>query len=283
MTGVLAALGAALAWTSASALWRSLSGIGPALQLNSLKNGLATLLFLPVLLSLAWQEHLVGSLLLLASGVIGIAAGDSFYLAALRRLGTRRTLTVEAIGPVLASLGTVTLTGESLTARAWIGAALVSAAVLLIAWPRNSDRDSSFNRNGLLCSLIAVICGLSGAFLARQVLVTGDFSPLESAAIRLLGGALALLPFSARAWQKLPSQPASINSRLVIATVLGTNLGIVLQQVVFQQLPVGPGVTLISTAPVMALVAARFEGDPLQPRGIAAAVLAVAGVAFTCL
>ena len=283
MTGVLAALGAALAWTSASALWRSLSGIGPALQLNSLKNGLATLLFLPVLLSLAWQEHLVGSLLLLASGVIGIAAGDSFYLAALRRLGTRRTLTVEAIGPVLASLGTVTLTGESLTARAWIGAALVSAAVLLIAWPRNSDRDSSFNRNGLLCSLIAVICGLSGAFLARQVLVAGDLSPLESAAIRLLGGALALLPFSARAWQKLPSQPASSNSRLVIATVLGTNLGIVLQQVVFQQLPVGPGVTLMSTAPVMALVAARFEGDPLQPRGIAAAVLAVAGVAFTCL
>ncbi len=283
MTGVLAALGAALAWTSASALWRSLSGIGPALQLNSLKNGLATLLFLPVLLSLAWQEHLVGSLLLLASGVIGIAAGDSFYLAALRRLGTRRTLTVEAIGPVLASLGTVTLTGESLTARAWIGAALVSAAVLLIAWPRNSDRDSSFNRNGLLCSLIAVICGLSGAFLARQVLVAGDLSPLESAAIRLLGGALALLPFSARAWQKLPSQPASINSRLVIATVLGTNLGIVLQQVVFQQLPVGPGVTLMSTAPVMALVAARFEGDPLQPRGVAAAVLAVAGVAFTCL
>ena len=283
MTGVLAALGAALAWTSASALWRSLSGIGPALQLNSLKNGLATLLFLPVLLSLAWQEHLVGSLLLLASGVIGIAAGDSFYLAALRRLGTRRTLTVEAIGPVLASLGTVTLTGESLTARAWIGAALVSAAVLLIAWPRNSDRDSSFNRNGLLCSLIAVICGLSGAFLARPVLVGGDIYPLQSASIRLLGGALALLPFSARAWQKLPSKPASINSRLVIATVLGTNLGIVLQQVVFQQLPVGPGVTLMSTAPVMALVAARFEGDPLQPRGIAAAVLAVAGVAFTCL
>ena len=243
MTGVLAALGAALAWTSASALWRSLSGIGPALQLNSIKNGLATLLFLPVLLGLAWQEQLVGSLLLLASGVIGIAAGDSFYLAALRRLGTRRTLTVEAIGPVLASLGTVTLTGESLTARAWIGAALVSAAVLLIAWPGNSDRNSSFNRNGLLCSLIAVICGLSGAFLARQVLVAGVLSPLQSAAIRLLGGALALLPFSARAWQTLPNQPAAINSRLVIATVLGTNLGIVLQQVVFQQLPVGPGVT----------------------------------------
>ena len=69
----------------------------------------------------------------------------------------------------------------------------------------------------------------------------------------------------------------------MIATVLGTNLGIGLQQVVFQQLPVGPGVTLMSTAPVMALVAARFEGDSLQPRGVGAALLAVAGVAFTTL
>ena len=283
MTGVLAALGAALAWTSASALWRSLSNVGSALQLNCLKNSLATMLFLPILLTLPWSRFPIDSLLLLASGVIGIALGDSFYLAALRRLGTRRTLTVEAIGPVLASIGTVSLARESLTLQAWIGAALVSTAVLLIAWPNGSDGNGSFNRDGLLCSLMAVICGLSGAFLARQVLVGGDLSALQSASIRLLGGALALLPFSAGAWRKLPSQPASIDARLVIATVLGTNLGIGLQQVVFQQLPVGPGVTLMSTAPVMALVAARFEGDPLQPRGIGAALLAVTGVAFTSL
>ena len=283
MTGVLAALGAALAWTSASALWRSLSNVGSALQLNCLKNSLATMLFLPILLTLPWSRFPIDSLLLLASGVIGIALGDSFYLAALRRLGTRRTLTVEAIGPVLASIGTVSLARESLTLQAWIGAALVSTAVLLIAWPNGSDGNGSFNRDGLLCSLMAVICGLSGAFLARQVLVGGDLSALQSASIRLLGGALALLPFSAGAWRELPSQPAAIDARLVIATVLGTNLGIGLQQIVFQQLPVGPGVTLMSTAPVMALVAARFEGDPLQPRGIGAALLAVTGVAFTSL
>ena len=50
---------------------------------------------------------------------------------------------------------------------------------------------------------------------------------------------------------------------------------------VFHQMAVGPGVTLMSTAPVMALMISRFEGDPIQLRGVAAAVLAVAGVAFT--
>ena len=163
MTGVVAALGAALAWTSASALWRSLTRVGPAVQLNCLKNSLATVLFLPILLLLPWSRFPIDSLLLLASGIIGIALGDSFYLAALRRLGTRRTLTVEAIGPVLASLGTVTLARESLTSQAWIGAALVTTAVLLIAWPDGSENQFVQWRR-LLCSWMAVICGLSGAF-----------------------------------------------------------------------------------------------------------------------
>ena len=83
--------------------------------------------------------------------------------------------------------------------------------------------------------------------------------------------------------RNLPKSTGRHRRAVVIATVLGTNLGIGLQQIVFQQLPVGPGVTLMSTAPVMALVAARFEGDPLQPRGIGAALLAVTGVAFTSL
>ena len=52
---------------------------------------------------------------------------------------------------------------------------------------------------------------------------------------------------------------------------------------VFQTLPVGQGVTLLSTAPVMALLLARLEGDRLQLSGVLAAVLAVAGVACTSL
>ena len=115
MAGLLAALGAAMAWTTASSLWRSVSSSGSALQLNTIKNGLATLLFLPVLLSLPWRANGQGVTLLLLSGVIGIAVGDSFYLAALRRLGTRRTLTVEAIGPVLGSIGSVLLMQDTLS------------------------------------------------------------------------------------------------------------------------------------------------------------------------
>ncbi len=275
MIGVVAALAAALAWTTASSLWRSLSDQGSALQLNTLKNGLATLLFVPVLALLPWQDNAAAIGWLVLSGGVGIAAGDSFYLAALRRLGTRRTLTLEALGPVLASLGSVVLMGEQLSAGAWLGALLVAGAVVLVA---DSDGPLHRDRQGLVFGLLAVVCGLTGAFLARQVLISSELTPLQTAAVRLLGGWLALLPLLRARGSRLDGRSGS-GLRILLATALGTNVGIVLQQLVFQTMPVGPGVTLMSTAPVMALVAGPFEGDPIQPRGVLAAVLAVAGVA----
>ena len=280
MTGQFAALGAALAWTLASGLWRSLSHQGSALALNAWKNGMASLIFLPVLVSLPWLDNRDAVPWLLLSGVVGIAAGDSFYLAALRRLGTRRTLTIEALGPVLASVGSVVLMGEALSPQAWVGAAMVTTAVALVA---GSSVDLSRDRAGLALALMAVICGLVGAFLAREVLSTTALTPLQTASVRLCGGWLGLVPLLLhRAEAALPSIRAR-RGRVLLATLLGTNLGILLQQMVFQQMAVGPGVTLMSTAPVMALLIGRFEGDPIQPRGVAAALLAVAGVACTSL
>ena len=101
--------------------------------------------------------------------------------------------------------------------------------------------------------------------------------------MRLCGGWLGLLPLlRPRAQSARPSIRAK-GGRILLATLLGTNLGILLQQMVFQQMAVGPGVTLMSTAPVMALLVGHVEGDPIQPRGVAAALLAVAGVACTSL
>ena len=271
-----------MAWTTASALWRSLSPFGTAIELNSLKNGLALLLFLPFLISLPWTDQGGAIALLLLSGLIGIAAGDSCYLGGLRRLGTQRALTVEAMGPVLASLGGVLMMGDTVRPTAWAGALLVSCAVVLVAKQAKASLSTNGTALGLLLCVLAVMCGLSGAFLSRHVLITSALTPMQSAAIRLLGGWLGLLPLLRG--RLLPQQlPIGVMPKVVLATLLGTNLGIVLQQVVFQTLPVGQGITLMSTAPVMALFLHRLEGESLQWQGIVAGLFAVFGVALSSL
>jgi drug/metabolite transporter (DMT)-like permease len=280
--GHQAALAAAMAWTTASALWRSLSQFGTAIELNGLKNGLALLFFLPFLFTLPWTDQIGAIVVLLLSGVIGIAAGDSFYLGGLRRLGTQRALTVEAIGPVLASMGGVLMMGDTVRPASWAGALLVSCAVVLVAQQSKASSATNGTAFGLLLCVLAVMCGLSGAFLSRHVLITSSLSPMQTAAIRLLGGWLGLLPLlRGRLCPK--HLPKGVVAKVVLATLLGTNLGIVLQQIVFQILPVGQGITLMSTAPVMALFLHRLEGESLQWQGVVAGLLAVSGVALSSL
>ena len=288
MIGVVAALAAALAWTVASGMWRSLPTSLNSLQLNGLKNAIATLVFVPVLIALPWLEqwHSIG--LLLISGFIGIAIGDTFYLSALRRLGTRRTLTIEAISPLLAGIGSAVLMGEPQSSQAWIGAFLVSISVVMVARqapPRKgniANNTAMSQRLGIIFSLAAVICGLSGAFLSRLVLKQGELMPLDTSAVRLLGGLLLLTPL-------LMSFPISFTGphpaqkrwhKVIMATLLGTNLGILLTQVVFRLLPVGQGVTMLSTAPVMALALSRQEGDRPRLAGILSSLFSVIGVAL---
>jgi drug/metabolite transporter (DMT)-like permease len=280
--GHQAALAAAMAWTTASALWRSLSQFGTAIELNGLKNGLALLFFLPFLFTLPWTDQTGAIVVLLLSGVIGIAAGDSFYLGGLRRLGTQRALTVEAIGPVLASMGGVLMMGDTVRPAAWAGALLVSCAVVLVAQQSKASSATNGTAFGLLLCVLAVMCGLSGAFLSRHVLITSSLSPMQTAAVRLLGGWLGVLPLL-RGRLSPKHLPKGVVAKVVLATLLGTNLGIVLQQIVFQSLPVGQGITLMSTAPVMALFLHRLEGESLQWQGVVAGLLAVSGVALSSL
>ena len=48
----------------------------------------------------------------------------------------------------------------------------------------------------------------------------------------------------------------------------------------FEEKPVGLGVNLMGTAPVMVILIEVFEGDAIQPFGILAALLSVIGIAM---
>ena len=288
--GILAGLAAALAWTVASSIWRSLATSLTAIQLNGLKNVLACGALLPVLITLPWSNQTQALLLLLLSGGLGISLGDTFYFAALRRLGTRRTLTLESLSPVAAACSGWLAMGERLSAQAWAGALVVTVSVMIVAQQqppdatRMPDRSRGAQLQGLLMAMLAVICGVLGAAISRSVLLNTELTPLQSAACRLLGGLLLLLPWlRGRARCPRPRPHQLRWPRVLVATLLGTVVAIVLQQVVLQQLPLGIGVTVLSTAPVMALLVARAEKDHLGWQGLTASLLAASGVALSVL
>ncbi|WP_216915290.1 DMT family transporter [Synechococcus sp. CCAP 1479/13] len=296
---VAAALAAAFCWAFSSLLWRRLPTSLSAARLNLLKNLLAVALLLPLALVMPWQMAPRSLVLLALSGVLGIALGDTLFFAALRRLGTRRTLTIDAGGPAVTSLAGVALLGEVPRPAQWLGIALITLAVLLVVHQRAPRQDgpeaglptggdgaggalASNDGLGVALALGALACGSGGALLARAGLLAGGPEPLQAATLRLAAAALVMLPLLVglpRAAQG--PRPAGRRWPLALAaTLLGTSAGIALQQTALAGLPGGLAVALLSTAPVMALPLAALEGDRPGWRGVLAAAAALAGVSL---
>ncbi len=281
---VAAALAAAFCWAFSSLLWRRLPTSLSAARLNLLKNLLAVALLLPLALVLPWQMAPRALVLLALSGVLGIALGDTLFFAALRRLGTRRTLTIDAGGPAVTSLAGVALLGEVPRPAQWLGIALITLAVLLVVHQRapREDQPAGAEAAGVALALGALACGSGGALLARAGLLAGGPEPLQAATLRLAAAALVMLPLLAGLPRAVRGpRPAGRRWPLALAaTLLGTSAGIALQQTALAGLPGGLAVALLSTAPVMALPLAALEGDRPGWRGVLAAAAALAGVSL---
>ena len=288
MFGIISALGAASSWTYACYLWRQQTQYLSAAQINITKNIIAFIIFFPVFLTFDFQSSIKDVFLLLLSGVIGISIGDTFYIISLKKLGTRRTLTIEALSPVIATILGAFFLKEMLSLKQLIGVLFVSISLVGVAIEKTKNTKnlilSNAIKEGYIFALLSVLCAVMAAALSRFVLLNSDLNPFQTTEIRLLGSIFALLPTLRKkltdSFRKIP-----LNNKLslLFATFLGTNIGILLQQNVFKLLPIGLGWTLLSTSPLMALFFARAEGEEVNLKTYVLTVTTVLGIGIVFL
>lgn len=132
--GEIAALSASAVWAMASIIFSRLGKTVSALALNWLKCAIALGLMFAVLFILdgrLWPHSLSleETALLAASGLVGLAVGDTAFFGALNRLGARRTLLFAALAPPMTALMAVPVLGEPLGAPLVVGMALTMGGV----------------------------------------------------------------------------------------------------------------------------------------------------------
>ncbi len=200
---------------------------------------------------------------MILSGCIGIALGDTFYISALKLLGTRKTLTVEALTPIIAGFIGLIFLHESLSIRAWIGVVIVSFSLIVIIQEKNLPVEERITYKGYIFASLSVLCAVCAATLSRIVLINSEFNPFQTTTIRLFGAIAVLTPFVRIPINKYKDLLCKKLYPLFFATLLGTNLGILLQQFVFQILPIAIGWTLLSISPILSLFFAKWESEEL--------------------
>jgi len=291
LIGIFSALGASLSWTYACFIWRSQTNHSRPLDINLLKNLFAFIFFSPALFTLKDIIQFKFLILLLLSGVIGIGIGDSFYLKSLKLIGTRKTLSIEALSPILAALSGGIFINENLSIKSWIGIIIVSISFISILKNKNKliDKNSNFSNNyfafrNYIFSFLSILCAVAGALISRFVFLETNLNPLQTTELRLLGSLIFLIIISRF---KINFFINNLNSnekiKFILSILLGTNIGIYLQQLVFQNLPLGIGWTILSTSPIFSLFLAKREEGELSKETITFTIFLFFGISLIIL
>jgi len=288
MIGFLAAISAVFFWTFACSIWRKESENLLPRQINIYKNVLASIFFFPVVFTISWLSNISSIFILIVSGVVGIALGDNLYINSLKIIGTRKTLSFEALTPIIATaLGTLSI-NEIYHQKVWIGSLIVSFSLLMIVRQNTFDKEDYRETNilGSLFALGSVICSVLAAMLSRIILISSTLTPLQTTEIRLLSASIFLFLIYKKDFLYFFHDNALTkknHSNLILSTFLGTNCGILFQQIVFKFLPIGIGWTLLSLSPIFTLFLSNREGDKINKLTIIYTLLSLVGVAITLI
>ncbi|MCW6037878.1 DMT family transporter [Spirulina subsalsa FACHB-351] len=289
--GALAALGAALFWALATVIYGQVGQTFAPLWLNLFKGGIAIALLTLTLLLTADpipSQVLAPVGLLLISGVVGIGLGDTAFLFALSKLGARRTLLLETLAPPLTACLAWLFLGETLPLRAWLGIVLVLLGVGWVIAERTPDwvRDPAHLKQGLLWGVLSTLCQGVGAVLSRAALVQSTLTPLWSTLLRLLGGMgmIILLLALLKTGQRRPTgqilRSPKLWGAIALAALLGTYLGIWLQQTAFKLAPAGIAQTFLATSPLFVLPLAALLKEPISLRAVLGVFIALLGISL---
>ena len=266
MIGILSAFGAATSWTYACFIWRAQTQKYKSIDINLIKNIIAFLVFIPAFINLSSITELKHIFILLISGIVGIGLGDTFYLKSLQTIGTRKTLSVEALSPLMAALSGEIFINENLITKSWVGIIIVSISLFIILKKGNNlkEENAPFSEKNNIkifaFPFFSVLCAVLGGLFSRMVFLQSNLSPFLTTEIRLLGAIIFLITLKGfKINFFLKNIEKQQKKRFLISILLGTNIGILLQQIAFKTLPIGIGWALLSTSPVISLLFAKNE------------------------
>ncbi len=196
--GEFFSIACALGWACAVVLFRKSGETLPAFELNLVKNLVGVLLMFPTALIFGGaipQYGGTGWMLVIGSGVLGIALADYWYLRALNLLGAGRTAITASLYAPFVVLLSMAFLGESLGWYQWLGFSLVLGGILLVAWHRHQTVVTKEDmRKGVFFGVISVLLMALGVIMVKRILETQSF--FWTVHWRLFAGLIGLLIFA---------------------------------------------------------------------------------------
>lgn len=281
--GGLAALASAVVWALGSIMFRKIGEEVTPFGMNLCK-GIIGLFYLSVVIILSgFKPVSVSTFLLLgASGLLGIALGDTLFFKALLYLGPRLTVLLETMGSVFTVILAVVFLRERFSLVVWCGLFLTITGVTWVLWDGFEMKKVNKNwHNGIKYALLSALCMSLGIIFAKKVIEST--SALQANFIRFFGGVIGIITWGLITRNLKSSLRTFTNPRLLKFTLLTVFVvifgGFWLFLVALKYVDASIATILNSTTPLFILpMSAVFLKEKISFQAVIGAIIAVCGV-----
>jgi drug/metabolite transporter (DMT)-like permease len=285
--GITAALASAASWALGSILFKRLGESLSSLAMT-LAKGTVSILFLAVALLIIKADpiQLEPLLLLVFSGFLGIAVGDTCFFEALRDLGPHAVVVLMMLGQVLTVLLAVLFLGDTPTLAAWIGIVLVIVGIGVVIFPKLGAGGSLSNIRGIIFGLASVLSMSVSIIVAKKALDT--VGTIQATLIRMIAGTVGVFLFGLACrrlehWV-LPLREPKLAIRFVLSVCVVTFGGFWLSIVAIKYVDVSIANTLNSTEPLFVLpLTAILLKEKITLQALLGTLITLGGIVLLCL
>jgi drug/metabolite transporter (DMT)-like permease len=295
MIGELAALGAALSWAIAPLMYRkALSSTKPIIA-NIVRSATNAVVLVAILFGAGLAGTVAGLPLwvivaVVASGVLGLGIGDTFYMIGLKTVGVSRAVPLAASYPLFSLIWAVILLGQPISLEAVVGAVVILGGIWLLSNQKNSQETDFSGRatwRGVAVCLSAAVTWSVSISLMDLAITNSSITSLSGnyaiVTLRVASIALFLLllaPLIDRKQELLKIKPRTV-LLLCLGGLIANGLGWVLMNISFQNIVEAQAVPISSTSPLFATAAGfLFLHEKANIRTVLGAVAIVVGIAL---
>jgi drug/metabolite transporter (DMT)-like permease len=287
--GIIAALTSAAAWALGAILFKRIGETAMPFGMT-LTKGAASVVLLGLAYAVTGIEFisLRSVVLLVISGIIGIAVGDTLFFAALQDLGPKVQIIFFMAGQIITALLGLLILREMPELIQWCGIFVVLAGVMTVIWKKYlaDVKNAKTGMRGIIFGLLAMLSFSFSLVIAKEALAS--VSTLGAVFIRMAAGTLGVLVYGLftrqiKAWINpfLNMKMLGLFSAAVGVVTFG---GFWLSLVAIKHLDVVIASTLSATEPLFVLpLALIMLKERITPTEVIGAFLTVCGVVIIIL
>lgn len=222
------------------------------------------------------------------SGITGFILGDFFLFESYVLIGTRITLLIMSLSPILTGILGYLVFGETLAPLSILGISLVIIGIMLVVLTKAQGEKMKLNirPRGLVFAILGAIGQSVGLILSK--LGMGDFDPFASTQIRLIAGTFGwILLFLIFGW--FPRLKRFTTDRKALGftffgAFIGPFLAVSFALTAMQHTKAAVASAIMSIMPVLILpVNLVLFKEKIRLRAILGAVITVTGVVILYL